>query len=84
MTDTATRPLADYERAKAWRVRNRYTIRQIAELVGYSPSTVADLETGVVRGPAPRPVPPETMHRYRLCCAAVEHGLSDWQFEDKK
>ena len=82
MIDTTTAPFADYERAKAWRVRNRYTIREIAEKVGYSASTVSDIETGVVRGPHARPVPPETMHRYRLCCAAIEHGITDWNFED--
>jgi len=83
MTET-TQILAGYEKAKNWRVRNRYTIKEIARLCGYSASTVADLETGVVRGPNARPVPPETMHRYRLCCAAIEHGLTAWDFEDKK
>jgi transcriptional regulator with XRE-family HTH domain len=79
MTDTQT-DLTIHERAKKWRVDNRYTREEISRLTGFSVSVIADLETGFVRGNHARPVPVSTMKRYRLCLAAVAHKLEGWDF----
>jgi transcriptional regulator with XRE-family HTH domain len=78
MTDTQT-DLTIHERAKKWRVDNRYTREEISRLTGFSVSVIADLETGFVRGNHARPVPVSTMKRYRLCLAAVNAGLAGWE-----
>ena len=70
------------EKAKAWRLRRRFTIKEIAEATGYSASTISDIEAGAARGPKAHPTPPGTMRRYRMCCAAIEYGLAGWDFTD--
>ena len=80
MTDDT--PLYDYEAAKAWRERLRYTRPALAALTGYSVASIVDFETGFVRGDMARPVKPSSMRRYRLVVAAVTHGLADWEWTD--
>ena len=72
----------DYELAKAWRLRNRYTVADISRLTGYSRSSIGDFETGIVRGDSARPVDPNAAKRYRLCWAAINAKLTDWAFTD--
>jgi DNA-binding XRE family transcriptional regulator len=69
-----------YERFHAWRLKNGYTRVDLAKLTGFSASTIADLETGIVRGSRVRPVPMAAQRRYRLCLAAIAHGLENWNF----
>ena len=77
-------PLFDYEKAKAWRLANRYTRKQISELTGFSKTSIEDFETGIVHGSANRPVDQNAMKRYRLCLAAVANGLGDWDWDTKE
>lgn len=74
--------LYEHERAKAWRIRHRYTRRQISELTGFSLSSIDDFETGIISGNKTRPVGPNAARRYRLCLAAIAHGLEDWDYTD--
>lgn len=73
--------LEPHEQFLKWRRENRYTRAQLAALTGFSASTIADMETGIVRAVRKRPVPSATMKRYRLCLAAIAHGLESWNFE---
>ena len=72
----------DYEKAREWRQRHRYTRPQLSEMTGYSKSSITDFETGIVRGDRARPVDPNAMRRYRLVLAAISHGLTDWDWTD--
>lgn len=72
--------LYDYEKARAWRLRHRYTRRQLSELTGFSMSSISDFETGIVQGNHSKPVGPSAMKRYRLCLAAIANKLEDWDF----
>lgn len=73
--------LEPYEKALAWRKKHRYSRAEIARLTSFSVTVISDLETGIVRGSRRRPVPASTMKRYRLCLAAIAHGLQEWNFE---
>lgn len=81
---TTDEKLYDYEKCKAWRIRNRYTRKQISELTGFSESSIEDFETGIVKNNKSRPVNRAAMHRYRLCLAAIAHDLGDWDFTDRR
>lgn len=72
--------LEPYTKALLWRKKQRYSRVELAKLTGFSTSVIADIETGIVRGSRRRPVPDSTMKRYRLCLAAIAHGLVDWDF----
>ena len=74
--------MESYEAAKLWRLRNRYTVAAISLLTGFSRSSITDFETGIVRGDITRPIDPNAMRRYTLCCAAIAHKLHDWNFTD--
>ena len=69
-----------HEKAKAWRIENRYTRRQLSELTGFSESSIEDFESGFIQGRRTRPVGAAAMRRYRLCLAAVAHELTGWDF----
>jgi len=73
-------PKYEHERARNWRMRNRYTREQMSELTGFSVSHLADLENGCYRGDQAHPIEPLTMMRYRLCCAAIDKGLTEWDW----
>lgn len=82
MTDAM--PETFHQRAKTWRKKKmRYTRAQFAELSGYSMSAIADVERGFTRGDTAHLIRPEMLKRYRLICAAIEAGLTDWDFDDK-
>ena len=71
-------PKYEHELARNWRMHNRYTREKMSELTGYSVSMLLDIENGCYRGDRARPIEPSTMTRYRLCCAAIEKGLTEW------
>ena len=73
--------LEPHEQFLRWRKEHRYTRAELARLTGFSVSVIADMETGIVRGVRKRPVPFSTMKRYRLCLAAIAHGLENWSFD---
>lgn len=77
--DTAT-AMYDYEKAKKWRTDHRYTRRQLSDLTGFSESSIEDFEIGLIRGKKTIPVSAAAMKRYRLCLAAVAHGIQDWDW----
>lgn len=72
--------LYEHEKAKNWRIQNRYTRRQLSELTGYSESSIEDFETGIVKGNSTRPVAARAARRYRLVLAAVANGLEGWDY----
>ena len=74
--------LAPHEKARAWRIANRYTIKRIMELTGYSRSAISDFETGIAnRGNNAHPVSPKAFQRYRMALAAIAAGKEEWDFE---
>lgn len=72
-------PLAEHEKARKWRVDNRYTLRQISALTGYSLAALTDFENGYARSNN-RPISARVMRRYRLCLAAIDAGRADWDY----
>ena len=71
-------PKYEHELARNWRERNHYTREKMAELTGYSVSMILDIENGCYRGNHARPIELGAMTRYRLSCAAIEKGLTEW------
>lgn len=69
--------MTEPEKAKAWRERNGWTFAQLAELTGYSATSIVFFERGVT--PAGSRTDPFAWHRYRMICSAIEHKLKfDW------
>lgn len=71
--------MTEFERARDWRTRNRYTKRLLSEVTGFSISSVDAFEAG--RNRNGHPVDPRAFKRYRLCCAAIHAGADktfDW------
>lgn len=70
---------ADHIRCKWWRENIMHMSRpKLAELTGFSASSIADIETGMNRS-TKAPIDPAVMQRYRLACAAVALGVQfDW------
>jgi len=70
--------MTPHERAKAWRNARGFSIPKLAAATGYSMRSISGFEAGLNANG--KPLAPEAMHRYRLACAAVEHGLAgfDW------
>lgn len=71
--------MTEHDRARAWRIRNRYTKRLLSERTGFSISSIDAFETGKTRGGDP--IDPRAFRRYRLCCAALNGGVDafDWE-----
>ena len=84
MTTTEAERLYELEKAKRWRVANRYTRKALSDLTGFSDSSIADFETGFINGNRRRPVSAAAMHRYKLCVAAIANGLQGWDWENGK
>lgn len=70
---------AEHELARRWRVENRYTLRKISELTGYSLAALTDFENGASRNTG-KPISARVMRRYRLCLAAIDAGKADWNY----
>lgn len=73
------RDAPDHIRCKWWRENIMKLSRpKLAELTGFSQSTIADIEAGVNRT-TKATIDPSVMQRYRLACAAVALGAQfDW------
>lgn len=67
----------EHERAKTWRLRHGWTMRQLAELTGYSESSILWMERGLAAPStnppsAGKPTNPYAWQRYRRVCHSVE------------
>ena len=73
--------MSEHEKAKAWRERRGLSVRQLADLTGYSTISIFWFE----RGTTPeRPgktrykdIAEQVWHRYKMTCAAVEAQLKN-------
>ena len=65
------------EKAKAWRERQGYTHKQLAELTGFSRTAIQGFERGLVKG---KTVTERAMLRYKLACAGIVNKPDfDWE-----
>lgn len=61
--------MTEFERARQWRLHNRFTKVRLSELTGFSVSSIDAFEKGESRtGDA---VDTNAFKRYRLCCASI-------------
>lgn len=69
----------EHVRARYWREHIAKMSRpELAEAIGYSVSTIGDIEAGMNRATR-QPIDPVTMKRYRLLCAGVGLDIEfDW------
>lgn len=69
----------EHIRCKRWREEIvRLSRPDLADLTGFSPSTIADIEAGFNRS-TKKPVDAAVMKRYRMACAAAALGADfDW------
>lgn len=79
MTDHPPKDAPEHVRARYWRENIAKMSRpQLAEAIGYSVSSIADIEAGMNRTTR-QPIDPLTMKRYRLLCAGVGLDIEfDW------
>jgi DNA-binding XRE family transcriptional regulator len=79
--------MTDHERAKAWRQKNGWTLDDLADLTGYSRSSIMWFERGVSPPKAgtytPRKQNQYAFQRYKRACHSVEVETSkgkgwDW------
>ncbi|MDQ0132651.1 DNA-binding XRE family transcriptional regulator [Neorhizobium galegae] len=79
MTDQPPKNAPEHLRARYWRENIAKMSRpELAEAIGYSVSTIGDMEAGMNRI-TKKPIDPLAMKRYRLLCMTV--GLDaefDW------
>lgn len=79
MTEQPDKSAPEHIRARYWREHIVKMSRpELAEAIGYSVSTIGDMEAGMNRI-TKKPIDPVTMKRYRLLCMTV--GLDadfDW------
>lgn len=71
--------LTAHERAKQWREKLGLSVDRLADVTGFSRSTIFDMESGFQRTTG-KPVEPRAFQRYRLTCAAINSGAEsfDW------
>lgn len=75
----------EHDRAKAWRLARGLTVRQLADLTGYSQEAVYQMERGLL----PKRVGQRRASsikewawlRYRNCCAGVDRQIGGQQFD---
>lgn len=79
MTDKPDKSEPEHVRARYWREQVVKMSRPaLAEAIGYSVSTIGDMEAGMNRI-TKKPIEPAAMKRYRLLCAAVGLDIEfDW------
>ena len=63
----------EHIRAKDWRLRHELTMAELADLTGWSISSISCMERG--RSGHASAVDPYAWQRYKLCCAAAEMSL---------
>jgi transcriptional regulator with XRE-family HTH domain len=72
------RKLPEHELARQWRERMGWSRAELAKLIGYSLSAIADYESGRSRSSG-KPIGDNEWLRYRLACAAITaHIEFDW------
>jgi transcriptional regulator with XRE-family HTH domain len=64
-----------HEQAKAWRVKRKLTLDQLAELTGYSVPAIRKFEAGSRNKQAGEKHSEWTIQRYRMACAGAEAQL---------
>lgn len=79
MTDQPGKDEPEHVRARYWRENiARMSRPALAEAIGYSVSTIGDMEAGMNRI-TKKPIDPLAMKRYRLLCASVGLDIEfDW------
>ena len=66
-------------KAAQWRKSRGWSLDDLADLTGYSRSSIVWFERGITaRG---TPIDEFSWYRYRRICAAVDAGLKDEQFK---
>ncbi|MBB3313652.1 hypothetical protein FHT78_005446 [Rhizobium sp. BK196] len=79
MTEKPDKSEPEHVRARYWREHVAKMSRPaLAEAIGYSVSTIGDMEAGMNRI-TKKPIEPAAMKRYRLLCATVGLDIEfDW------
>lgn len=74
--------MTEADKARAWRKARGLTIKELADLTGFNRRSITAYEGGFQ--PDGGPISPVAMRRFRLACAAIDHGLEDfdWKLEE--
>lgn len=67
------RPMKSHEQAKAWRVKRKLSLQELADLTGYSIHAIYKFEAGC-RAPSEEHSD-WTWRRYRLACSGAERQI---------
>ena len=68
----------NHARARAWREAKGWSRTELSARLTLSVSTIQDMEAG--HHANGRAVDPANFNRYRLACAALEHGHQAWNW----
>lgn len=67
-----------HQRAQTWRIGLGLSRRELAEMTGYSQSSIVSMERGTTA--AGEPIDEGAWQRYRMACAAVAAGVTGWNW----
>lgn len=69
--------MSEHDRARQWRDGAGLSRQKLAQMIGYSVSSIQNMENGFTKNGAP--ISKNSLKSYKLCCAAVASGLTfDW------
>lgn len=71
--------MTEFTKARDWRLRHGWSFADLADLTGYSRSSIVWFERGTT--PRGTPIDEFSWYRYRRICQAIEAGLKSEQFE---
>lgn len=66
---------AEFQKAKAWRVRIDLSVQQLSDAIGFSPEAVYLFERGAVPPGRTKPIQPWTWLRYKRACGDLDAEL---------
>lgn len=70
--------MSEYQLARAWREKHKFTVDELADLIGYARETIYQMERGGILNSKGvfTEVNPWVFQRYRRACEGLERELS--------
>lgn len=69
----------EHDKAKSWRLAHNWSLDDLAELTGYSRTSIVFFERG--RSGKDQPIDEFAFYRYKRICHSIEAGLRDETFK---
>lgn len=69
----------EHDKAKQWRLAHNWSLDDLAELTGYSRTSIVFFERGI--NPLGKPIDEFAFYRFKKICHSIEAGLRDETFK---